>query len=583
MKIFTLVKILTCTFILLVIPASCQKEKVAIAKKNDYTTEIKRLTIIGDNYLSNSDYKNAYITYNKILSICDPVKNRVDYVETLISLGFVHLNQGDPIQIEATATKILPHLKYLKKTRFAYNTYNLLGMSYLGTKDYDAAILYFKKAYNLDVKEWRKLSALCNIALVHMQQKDYGKAIKIYEKLTTEGHYVENQKTNTLENFELKDFAIMLDNLGICYFQTKNSKSIKYFNEALKLRIKTNDLDNLTLSYSNLSDYYLKTNLSMAKKYAEKGYKIACSINNFQGKKYTLYSLIQSSQGNDLKKYSNLYVQFYDSIAKIRLKEKNLFSNIKYNFIKDKKENLELTAEKVEHEVEMQRQKNRSYISYVIIFISILSLIFITFYTTKKGKRDKANEVFRNEKRISEKLQFELEKDIDKILLFTENSNLEKEENKEQFLSHLSNIYSKTRNISRENSEIFTDENFERALKEMISVYATPNLNILINGLNAFSWSKIDRIKKITAFRVIQEIFDQTKIMSNLSLASITFKKEEKNILIMYADNRTGIRDAFKLNKRFINSENRLKSIKGSLNISLNPNQGFKVFIKIPI
>ncbi|MFC0780893.1 hypothetical protein [Flavobacterium sp. HJSW_4] len=563
---------------------SCKKEKATVAKKTDNTAEVKRLTIIADKYFDDSDNKNAYNTYRKILAIADTVKDRIDYVDALISIGYLYQSEGDYTESEAVVTKILPHLKHLKKPRFAWNTYNLLGCSYLRTKDFENAILYFNKAYNLNTKEWRKLNAQGNIALTYMQQKDYNKAIKMYLKLTTEGFYAENKKTNTLKDYELREFAIMIDNLGICYFTIDNPKSLKYFNEALEIRLKTKDLENLPLSYSNLCRYYSKTNAALAKKYGETGYKIACDMNNYQGKKFTLYSLIESSTGNDLEKYSNLYVKFNDSISEIRLKQKNLFSNMKYNFKKDKDENLELKAQKTEDELDMQRERNRSYISYVIIFISIISLVFIVFYVTTKAKKESNNEVFKNEMRISEKLQFELEKEIDKISVFTEDNDLEKEENKEIFLSQLNNIYSKTRNISRENSKIITDENFEKALKEMISGYTSSKLNIIINGLDTFSWLKIDRVKKITVFRVLQEIFDQNKIINNASLASITFKKEEKNILITYTNNGTEFQDRnVNLNKIFANIENRLKSVKGFLEISSNENERFKIFIKLPL
>jgi len=118
----------------------------------------------------------------------------------------------------------------------------------------------------------------------------------------------------------------------------------------------------------------------------------------------------------------------------------------------------------------------------------------------------------------------------------------------------------------------------------MISGYTSSKLNIIINGLDTFSWFKIDRVKKITVFRVLQEIFDQNKITNNASLASITFKKEEKNILIIYTNNGTEFQDrSVNLNKIFANIENRLKSVKGFLEISSNQNERFKIFIKLPL
>ena len=417
-----------------------------------------------------------------------------------------------------------------------------------------------------------------------MYQGHYQKAIKIYKELTSNGYYTNKKKTNTLEDYEWLDYAIMRNNIGISYANLSDSRALAYYNEALKIRLKFNDKQELPNSYANLSDFYLDSNPDLAKKYAETAYKYACDVNTYQQKKYALETLIRSSRGNDLKKYSKIYIHFRDSINKILLKQKNQSANIKYNFKKDKEQNLELKSQKTEHELEMQREHNRSFISYIILSISIFMFIFLVFHLTLKGKREKNDAVFKNEILISNRLENELEKDIHETLSFAASNNIENFIIKEQFIDHLNRIYSKTRNISRENSTIQTDENYPNGLKEMISGYSTPNLNIIVNGLNSFSWSKIDRVKKIIVFRIIQEVFNQLKTLNNASLASITFKKEQKNVVIIYADNGTEINPKYTiLEKRLQNVENRIKTIKGTLNFDASSENGFKISFKFPI
>ncbi|WP_427875021.1 hypothetical protein [Flavobacterium sp. MMS24-S5] len=584
MKISAFVPILVSVLFLLVIPTSCEKEIPAVIKKTDNTAEIKRLTIIADNDFDQNEYLKAYKNYLTIIHLSDPEKNRIDYVDALISIALIQHYEGNYLESEATATKVLPQLKYLKKPRFAWETYKIISENYSATKDYDNALIYAKKAYNLNASPRREANALANIALVYMYQGDYKKAIKIYTQLTTTGYYGNRKKTNSLKDYEALDYAVMRNNIGISYANLNNSRALPYYQEALKIRLKLNDRQNLPDSYSNLSDYYLSSNPALAKKYAETAYKHACVVNTYKQKKYALETLIRTSTGNDTKKYSKIYIRFRDSINKIRLTQKNQFANIKYNFTKDKEENLELKIQRAEHKLEMQRQKNRSFISYIALSITIFIFIFLVFYLTLKGKREKNDAVFKNEIRISDKLENDLEKDIHETLSFAENNNLENISNKEQFLNYLSRIYSKTRSISRENNAIQTNENFASELKEMISGYTGQKLSIIINGLNTFSWSKIDRVKKITVFRVLQEILDQMKTLNNASLASITFKKEGKNILIMYTDNGSKIdpKDII-LEKRLQNVENRIKTIKGTLNFDPYSENGFKVNFKFPI
>jgi len=584
MKITSLVKFLISAFFLLALFTSCEKEKPAIVKKTNNTAEVKRLTTIGDRYFDNSDYKNSYPIYKKIISIADPVKDRIDYVDALIGLALIYQYHGDYIQSEEMVVQVLPHLKYMKKTRFAWYTYFIQGYNYFKTDNPERALYYYRKALHLKTSASRKWRIINCIGIVYMKQKRYKAAAYIFEKVTTDGYSGKNLKTDMADRIVLLTYCVELNNLGICYYNLKNPKALNIYEKVLKIRLQLNDRDDISTSYTVLSEYYLKSNPQLAAKYAKLGYKKASEVNFFADKKYCLSFLTQSTTGNELKKYSEMYILFIDSINTAQLKQKNQFSDIKYNFKKDKDENLELKTQKAERELEIQRQKNRSFISYVVLSITAFMFFFLVFYMTRKGKREKNDAVFKNEIRISNKLDNELEKDIHETLSFAESKNLEDLENKEHFLNKLNRIYSKTRSISRENSAIQTDRNYTNELKEMISEYISPNLNILVNGLNSFSWDKIERVKKITVFRVLQEILDQMKTLNNPSLVSITFKKDEKNILIMYVDNGTKINSEYTiLQKRLQNVENRIKTIKGTLNFDTESENSFKISFKFPI
>ncbi|MBB4804253.1 tetratricopeptide (TPR) repeat protein [Flavobacterium nitrogenifigens] len=583
MKISLFIKISILIYTLLLV-TSCEKKKEKIVAKIDNTAEIKRLTIIADADFDKNEYEKAYKNYQTIVQLSDPEKNRIDYVDALVSIALIQQFEGNYLKSEITATKILPHLKYLKKPRFAWETYKIFSDNYLATKDYENALIYAKKAYALNASPRRDANALANIALVYMHLGEHKKAIEIYKKVTTTGYYGNKNKANTLEGYELMDYGIMISNIGISSFQLHDPKTIDYFNEALKIRLKSNDRQKLPDSYSNLSDYYLDKNLPLAKKYAETAYKLACEINIYSAKRYAMLCLIRTSEGNDLKKYTNLYINFTDSMTKSRLIEKNQFANIKYNFKKDIDENLRLKTQKAENELQLERQKNRSYILYFIIIISIFSLVFIVFHITAKGKREKNIAAFKSELRISQKLRAELTNEV--LMLFTkiQNSNIEISPQKEELLNSLDHLYAKTRKISKENSIILTDEHYVSGLKEMISDYANSNLNIIINGINSISWTKIDRIKKITVFRIFQELFENIQKNNNASLVSINFKKDEKNIEIIYIDNSTEIKEeSIKLKKRLQNVENRIKTIKGTLNFESNQESGFKISFTFPL
>ena len=74
----------------------------------------------------------------------------------------------------------------------------------------------------------------------------------------------------------------------------------------------------------------------------------------------------------------------------------------------------------------------------------------------------------------------------------------------------------------------------------MISGFNTPNTNIILNDLDTISWNNIDRNKKITVYRVLQELLVNMKKHSNATLVGINFKETDKNIIINYTDNGKG-------------------------------------------
>lgn len=82
-------------------------------------------------------------------------------------------------------------------------------------------------------------------------------------------------------------------------------------------------------------------------------------------------------------------------------------------------------------------------------------------------------------------------------MTFAETQDLSTITNKEILLNKLETIYSRTRDISKENSIVETGIYFLTHLKELISGFNTDTPHILINELDAINWSTIDPTKKL--------------------------------------------------------------------------------------
>lgn len=571
--------LITISILLLVILNSYKNQTPLKIKRKDKTSEIKKLIQKAD-FLFDNKPDSSYFYYNKAIQLCDPKLDYLeDYIYSLISIAEIQQNASNYNASEETLTKTLPYLKKLKNPKFTYNVYTITAYNYYNKYDNTSAINYHIKALKLAKKPFKKAEILNDIANIYIGEEKYKKAVQILEPINTLEIKHDTDSLRTINHY-----AMLLDNLGFCYYKLGNPKALKYLTESLKIKLKYKRDFELMTTYRYLAIFYEKSNLKLSKIYAQKSYTTACAVNNATFKANGLALLIQKTEGNELKKYSLAYIKIIDSLITNRSKAQNQFAYIKYDSKKDRKENLQLKSQKAENELQIEKQKSRNLISSVIIIFALGIIIFLYYYLTSKSKKDKNEAIYKSEMQISRKLHDELANDVYQTLTFAQNRDIELIEHKDQLLNNLQVIYSRARNISKENSTIITDENYSIALKEMISEFNDPNINFILNGLETISWNEIEKNKKITVYRVLQELLVNTKKHSDASLIGITFKKTDQSVTVSYTENGKGC-DLNNVTFRngLQNIENRILAIKGKINIDSTPSKGFKVFFKFPL
>ena len=550
-----------------------------LLKQKDNSVLIKKYLDKADVYFDAYENDSAFYYFNKAQSICNTKTDYVDYVYALTCIATIEQSKGDFIASELTLTKTLPYLKKIKKPRFASNVYMQLAANYYYTYDFHRSLIYLKKALQLKSSTYRKIIVLNSISLNYIAQKNYKKAENILIPLSKiKVLFQKDKKTNDNE------YSRILDNLGLCYYAQEKPEAIYYFQKSLTIKLKLKDYNGLIYNYKHLASYFQKSNPKLSKKYAYQAYIISSKLNDISNRIKSLNLLINSSEGNDLKKYSLKYVELVDNITKANQTAKNQSALIKYDSQKDKKENLLLKTQQIENDLQIERQKSKIIISYVILVFVLSFLLFLSFYLTSKGKKEKTDAILKSEIRISKKLHDELANDVYQTIAFAETKDLEKEDNKEKLLNNLDSIYFRTRNISKENSNISTDKSYPLAVKEMISAYKSPGINILINGFDAIRWNKIEKNKKIILYRVLQELFVNMTNHSEASLASISFNIKNKNLQVIYIDNGVGIKNNTLILKNGLqNVENRIKTINGTIIFGNNSQKGFKISFTFPL
>ncbi|MFV7235775.1 ATP-binding protein [Flavobacterium sp. ZB4R12] len=552
--------------ILFLVLQSCEKKAQKNYLKQHNTAEIERLLKQAHKHYENGKFDSSYYFYNKAKSTAELKKDTSRIIHSLAWMAQIQCNQGDHSGSETTSIEAFPFIENSNKYLYGEtNIYIGLGNNYLITFDNDNAIYYFKKAINSKTDEEIKSGIINNISMAYTEKGDYQKAIQILLPLILKKELLNNPET----------FARINDNLGHTYDKSGSSKAFYYLNQGLKIREQIKDNWGMISSYYNLSEYYKTRNPNLSNKYALIAYKKATKVKSVDTRLESLKLLIQNSPEKKSKEFSLLYLQINDSIIKIRQKAKNQFAKIKYDSKKEKEENIKLKAQKA---LQLEQQQNRNHLLYFIFGIIILISILISNFLVAKNKREKIKASYTTEIRIAKKLHDELANDVYHTMAFAETQDLSTSQNKEILLNNLDTIYSRTRNISKENSTIETGPFFVFTLKEMMSGFNTSTVNILTNGIDTINWTTLEDNKKITVYRVLQELLVNMKKHSQCSLVVITFKKNENKLQIDYTDNGVGAtHDKLNSKNGLQNVENRIHAIKGTVTFDGKSSKGFKV------
>ena len=561
--------------VLIVLQSSCDKKTENIIAHKKDLTEIDRLLSVAHKLYENQQFDSSYYYYNKAKNTAEIKKDTSRIIHSLSWMAQIQRNQDDFTGSETTSIEALTYIG--NKNKFPYGETNIyigLGNNSLNTYEYNNAIYYYKKAINSKTDLIDKANMENNIAVVLIQLKKYHEASHIFYKLT--------QKKEILNNDE--SYSRALNNLGYCYYKMGNPNALKYLKKSFKIRKQKKDVIALIDSYYNLSVYYKTENTNLSSKYALIAYKKATKIKSVDSRLGSLKLIIENSTSDKLKKYSLLYLKISDSIAKIRLKAKNNFAKIKYDSKKEKDENLKLKEQKVNDILKLQVQKSKTQALYFVILIILILTGLIYFYLKAKNRREKIQAAYTTEIKIAKKLHDELANDLYQMITFAETQDLSTENNKETLLHNLDTIYLRTRNISKENSYIDTGINYIPTLKGMLTDFNTETANVLINGLDSINWISIENTKKITVYRVLQELLVNMKKHSNSNLVVISFKLNNNTIDFNYYDNGIGVKDQ-NINKKngLGNIEKRIEDIKGTIDYNSKSSKGFKVNIKFPV
>ena len=488
------------------------------------------------NYLSKekekrSDLDKTYIYYNL---------SKIDY-----TLGFYHDSEYNAVQ----ALKIIDKIADSDfKTSYKKSLYTLLGKIYKALNFNDQALNFYNKSLKIASTTKDSVVIYNNIATTYKANKDFKKANNILLKAKELLHKINDQT----------EVARILDNLGAVKTILQDPEAYTYLKKSLKIRQKLKDYSQLYPSYKSHFNYYFsKNNIDSAKKYSDLAYNISKLINSPSYQIDAIKLKLKTNNNYNI----NEFLKLTDSLEKVRNINKNQYSLLKYNVNKSL--------------LETEKQKNQKTIyKFSLIFTIILVVLFL-YLLNIRHKKQKLEQIYQTETNISKRIHDEVANDIYKYMIVLNENKLDKQLQ----LDTIEDIYYKTRDISKEINVINEKSNFKDEIKDLFSSYSNNQCKVVSNGVSDIDWNKINKHKKITIYRVLQELLTNTKKHSQANLVVIKINTNRKKLELQYTDNGIGTNLNFKNGLK--NTENRINTLKGTITFDTKPNNGFKAQIII--
>lgn len=523
-------------------------------KYDSDSTKFLALKTKGDTALNEKvQLDSAYHYYNLARESLKESKDE-NHTYILLQMATIQQHIGDFFGSEETVTEALSHSK---DTIYKPYLYNMLAVAYDKQKKFDDALAYYEKAQATFRDDTAKAIAQNNIALIYREKKQYHEAIVRLQPLL-HNRYLKPKK---------EEIARVMDNLGYAQFKSGNASGYANLTRALQLRDSLKDILGSMASNLHMAEYFKDSDKAKSHGFAIKALQLSKHVNSPDDKLVSLKWLIESSEDADIKNYASNYIRISDSLNVARNSAKNQFAKTKFD---------STTALK---NLEIEKTRKALYFFLFVVAVGSSALVILSIRNSNKNKLKTIS--YKTETRIAKTIHDELANDVFQVMSFAETQDLQDSAKKEALLESLDNIYTRTRNISQQNSEIPTGNDFATALTDLLNSFNSDKVNVMLNN-KGIDWDTVKKESKITLYRVLQELMVNMKKHSQGSVAIIGLQDLSKNIEVKYSDNGQGANLTSVSKKGLQNVENRIKEIKGTVIFEQESSKGFRVTITVP-
>jgi len=522
-----------------------------------------------------SKMDSAFIYYDESIKIYKALKDSLKVGSGLSNRAILLCDNGLFNQSDHDALEALGFLKNINDSIIKASTYNCMAINAKNQQDFDEALYWYDLAIKNSNSKRNINTYKSNIAIIKRVRGQYDEAIQIFKQALDTAVMI-NDKDFSIRNHN--EVIRLKDNLYYAqWVKTKDRNLENYFLENLSTKTQNNLLKGLKLSHQHLAEFYEGHDHLKAKFHAQKLLLLAEDANDKNDQLDALRFLVRLSENDPIKykKYTGRYIQLQDSLAQVLNATEMRIIKIRFDSEANRDENNTLKAQKIQRQLALEKSRAMNTIYLLLGFISLLFFSLIYMFLRSKHKKEKLEEVFKTETRISKKVHDEVANDLYQVMTKLEAS----EDQQEEIVDDLEKIYEKTRDISRENNDLDLDQDFGTLLKELLLSYHNEEVNVITRGLSHTNWQQLSTQKKIALYRVIQELMTNMKKHSRASVVIMSFSSQGKKINVTYKDDGDGC--VIKKNNGLLNVENRINNMDGHINFISEKGKGFMAQLTI--
>lgn len=517
----------------------------------------------GEYFFYYQKWDSAYLMFEKYLGETnDPLTKAKSYSY----MGEIQQIMGDMYGAQETLMKgvrILDASEEQHREALAI-MYNILGNISLELKNYDEAISLFDKGFALLPARSDYGVEMVNSKAIALQRKgDYDRAVGIYDSL------LQLQPTN-----QLLTARIIHNRARTKWLQNHAYNPTPDFHRSLKIRLDSNFLPGLNVSYAHLADYYENPDPDSALWYATKMYTIAKQNQSAEDILEAIDKLIRfNKSATEKAQWYTAFRRLNDSVQLSRDTTRNRFALIRYEVQKNKADNLAL---------QQHITKQRLLILGVsVVSIGLLAGLWFWFRYRRRKLKQEAELSIRDAKlKTSQKVHDVVANGLYGIMNELEHSN---EIKRDPLLTRIEVLYEKSRDISKEEIGSADDTDYNKQIHSLLNEFTNEQTRVFVVGNQPVFWNKVTGVQKEQLLLILREIMTNMKKHSGARNVVIRFKEDNNSGTINYSDDGKGFSADIEYGNGLHNTVNRIQSLNGEIIFGKSDKGGASIAIRFPL